>query len=98
MNTENSLSEGATERVLAFLAQPEIALGDADELDLLLADPQFLRDKCEVQLDKVTNFSDDEIAAVRADFAFADWPFIARELRDRTRAADKFFEEDAEER
>lgn len=96
MIEENHLDD-ATQRVLAFLAQPEIALGDAENMDLLLADPQLLRAACEDQLQKVTHLGADEIAELRAAFPAANWPRIAQELQARLQSADKFFADDAEE-
>lgn len=93
----NTHSADATQLCLAFLSQPEIALGDAEEIELMLADPQLLRAACEDQLSKVTHLNDDEIAQTRAALPAANWQEIASQLQARLRQADRFFEDDAEE-
>lgn len=93
----NTDSNDATQLCLAFLSQPEIALGDADQIELLLADPSLLRAACEAQLSKVTHLHDDEIAQIHAALSAANWQEIAAQLQARLRNADKFFEDDAEE-
>ena len=93
----NFHANDATQIVLAFLSQPEIALGDAEQIELLLADPQLLRAACEEQLSKITHLNDAEIAQIRAALSATDWEEIAAQLNARLQNADKFFEDDAAE-
>ena len=96
---KSSLSDSndATQLCLAFLSQPEIVLGDAEQIELLLADSQLLHSACEKQLFKITHLNDAEIAQLRAALPAANWEEITSQLNARLQNADKFFEDDAEE-